>query len=131
VECAESEFSMASKREGGIDFSINPDALYREESFTDLQSGAVRRLVPVHADGSADQGRTPIFIGTAQVLTPDGPLPIQAVLAANNLKEAVEAFPGAMQAALEEMVNELEKMQRERSNSSEDKSRIAIPGRDF
>lgn len=122
---------MASKREDGIDFSINPRALYREESFTDLQSGAVRRLAPVHADGSADEGRTPIFIGTAQVLTPDGPLPIQAVLAANNLQEAVAAFPGAMQAALAETMEELEKMQREPSDTSGDNPRIVIPGRDF
>lgn len=122
---------MVSKREDGIDFSINADALYREESFTDLQSGAVRRLVPVRADGSADEGRTPIFIGTSQVLTPEGSLPIQAVLAANNLKEAVEAFPAAMQTALEEMIEELEKMQRERSETSGDNPRIVIPGRDF
>ncbi|MEE4607581.1 MAG: cytoplasmic protein [Desulfobacteraceae bacterium] len=122
---------MVSKREDGIDFSINADALYREESFTDLQSGAVRRLVPVRADGSAHEGRPPIFIGTTQVLTPDGPLPIQAVLAANNLKEAVEAFPGAMQTALEEMIDELEKMQRERPDASGNNPRIAIPGRDF
>jgi hypothetical protein len=122
---------MASNRENGIDFFINPDALYREESFTDLQSGAVRRLVPVRADGSADEARTPIFIGTAQVLTPDGPLPIQAVLPANNLKEALAAFPGAMQVALEEMIGELEKMQREQPDASGEKSRIVIPGRDF
>lgn len=122
---------MVSKREDGVDFSINADALYREESFTDLQSGAVRRLVPVRADGSPDEERTPIFVGTTQVLTPDGPLPIQAVLAANNLKEAVEAFPAGMQAALEKMIDELEKMQRERSDASGDNPRIVIPGRDF
>lgn len=122
---------MVSKREDGVDFSINAAALYREESFTDLQSGAVRRLVPVRGDGSPDEGRTPIFVGTTQVLTPDGPLPIQAVLAANNLKEAVEAFPAAMQAALEKMIDELEKMQRERSDASGDNPRIVIPGRDF
>ncbi|MDD2603971.1 MAG: cytoplasmic protein [Desulfobacterales bacterium] len=122
---------MTSKRVDGIDFSINPDTLYREESFTDLQSGAVRRLVPVHADGSTDEGRTPVFIGTAQVLTPDGPLPIQAVLTANDLKDAIAVFPGAMQAALEEMIDQLEQMQRERPETPADNPRIVIPGRDF
>jgi hypothetical protein len=122
---------MTSKNEDGVDFSIDPDALYREESYTDLQAGSVRRLVPVQADGSLDPGRTPMFIGTAQVLTPEGPLPIQAVLAANNLKEALAVFPGAMQNALEQMIEELEKIQQERPEAAGGSPRIAIPGRDF
>jgi hypothetical protein len=122
---------MTQQRSDGIDFSIDPNALYREESFTDLQSGAVRRLVPVHADGSPDEGRTPLFIGTAQVLTPDGPLPIQAALAANNLKEAIAAYPNTMQAALQQMIAEFEKIRRENPEAGEDNPRIVLPGRDF
>ncbi len=122
---------MAQQRSEGIDFSLDAKSLYREESFTDMQSGAVRRLVPVRDDGSPDDGRTPLFIGTAQVLTPDGPLPIQARLMANNLREAIAAYPGAMRAALEEMIAELEKYRREHPESEAEGPRIAIPGRDF
>jgi hypothetical protein len=122
---------MTQQRNDGIDFSLNPDGLYREESFTDMQSGAVRRLVPVHEDGSPDEGRTPLFIGTAQVLTPEGPLPIQAPLTVNNLKEAIAAYPDAMQAALEAMIAEFEKIRRENPEPQQDSPHIAIPGRDF
>ncbi len=114
-----------------IDFSLDTQNLYREESFTDLRSGAVRRLVPVHADGSPDPGRTPIFIGTAQILTPDGALPIQAALQADNLKGALAAYPYTMQAALQQTLAELEAMQQNTSRPSQEDSRIVIPGRDF
>jgi len=122
---------MTRERTDGIDFSMNSNGLYREESFTDLQSGAVRRLVPVRPDGSPDEGRTALFIGTAQVLTPDGALPIQASLMANTLKEAVEAYPATMQAALQQMIVELEKIQKENPEAGPDSPRIVLPGRDF
>lgn len=123
---------MSEEEQNSIDFTVDRDNLYREESFTDLQAGAVRRLVPVHADGSPDESRAPMFIGTAQILTPEGPLPIQARLPANNLKEALDAFSYSMQAALQQMVAELEKMRQESPEKPErDDSRIVLPGRDF
>ena len=122
---------MKDEQTERIDFSVDLNNIYREESFTDLQSGAVRRLAPVHADGSPDPGRVPVFIGTAQILTPEGPLPIQAPLPANNLKEAFEAYPYTMQKALQQMINELEAMQKQAPEKSKEESRIVIPGRDF
>ena len=114
-----------------INFTLNTENLYIEESYTDLQSGAVRRLVPVHADGSPDPSRTPIFIGTTQILTPEGALPIQAPLQANNLKEALDAYPYTMQVALQQMISELEQVRKEAPESAKESSRIVIPGRDF
>lgn len=117
-----------------IDFAIDRTNLYREESFTDLKSGAVRRLVPVGVDGGPDESRTPIFIGTAQILTPEGPLPIQASLPANNLKEALDTYADAMQAALQQMLVELAKMRQESPDpqgGGREDSRIVLPGRDF
>jgi hypothetical protein len=122
---------MNDEQNDRIDFSVNLENLYREESFTDLQAGAVRRLVPVHADGSPDSSRTPMFIGTAQILTPEGALPIQAPLRANNLKEAFEAFPYSMQAGLQQMISELKEIQKQAPEKEKDDSRIVLPGRDF
>ncbi|MBI9084946.1 MAG: cytoplasmic protein [Desulfobacterales bacterium] len=111
-----------------IDFTVDQDNLYREESYTDMKAGAVRRLVPVYPDGSEDRSRTPVFVGTTQILTPQGPLPIQAALQANTLKEALAAFPYSMQAALQQVLEELEQMQAQ-TQEKED-SRIIIPGRE-
>ena len=112
-----------------IDFSVDLDNLYREESFTDMKTGAIRRLVPIRADGSEDRSRTPVFVGSTQILTPEGPLPVQAALAANNLREAFDAFPYSMQAALNQMIEELEAMQQKDKEKND--SRIIVPGRDL
>ncbi|MDJ0784732.1 MAG: cytoplasmic protein [Desulfosarcinaceae bacterium] len=110
-----------------IDFRIDTQNLYREEGFTDMSAGSIRRLVPVKPDGSDDKSRTPIFVGSSQLMTEQGPLPLQASLTANNLKEAIEAFPAAMEKAMQEMVQALMRLQEEQRKS--DDSRIIVPGR--
>jgi hypothetical protein len=109
-----------------IDFTVDQTSLYREESFTDMQVAAVRRLVPVFPNGKEDTGRTPIFIGSTQLMSPQGPLPLQAKLQANNLIEAWDAFPEAIKKAMAEMVKELEKINAEQKQ--EEESRIIVPG---
>ena len=37
-----------------IDFELDTQNLYREESYTDLKAGAIRRLMPVQADRPED-----------------------------------------------------------------------------
>ena len=112
---------------GQIDFTVDQNNLYREEAFTDLKVASIRRLVPVNIDGSEDKSRTSVFIGTSQLMSPHGPLPLQAALPANNLQEALEVFPLAMEKAMADMVEELQKMQ-ETENAQND-SRIIVPGR--
>lgn len=112
-----------------IDFNIDRNNLYREESLTDLKVASIRKLIPVRADGSDDTTRSPIFYGNTQLMTPEGPLPIQAQLMANNLSEAFDEFPGAMQAALSEMIEQLQKLHREQQRRKNESSRIIIPGR--
>ena len=107
-----------------LDFQIDINNLYVEEGFTDLKVASIRRLTPVQADGSPDTSRTPMFIGTTQLLTPEGPLPIQAPLMANNLKEALEVFPEAMKNAVKEMMAEAQRIKREEA------SKIIVPGRE-
>ncbi|MEJ2039314.1 MAG: cytoplasmic protein [Desulfosarcinaceae bacterium] len=113
-----------------IDFTVDVNNLYREEAITDLKVASIRRLVPVRPDGSEDPGRTPIFVGSTQLMTPEGPLPVQARLAANNLQEAFKAFPEAMQNELSQMVKRLQEMQRDQENQKRgEDSRIIVPGR--
>ena len=112
-----------------IDFNLDLQQLYREESYTDLKAGAIRRLLPVKPDGSPDETRTEIFVGTSQLLTPEGPLPIQARLPANNFHEALAAFPEAMRRATEEMITQLEELQKNYQEQQKDDSRIIVPGR--
>ncbi|MFZ7126902.1 MAG: cytoplasmic protein [Desulfobacterales bacterium] len=108
------------------DLRIDTNNLYREENITDLHAGSIRRLVPVNLDGSIDRSRTEIFVGTTQLMTPGGALPVQAGLEANNLEEAIAGFPAAMSAAIEEMIQEIQKMaEEERRNTN---SRIIVPG---
>ncbi len=119
-------------QEQNIEFTIDKDNLYREESFTDLKVGSIRRLVPVRPDGTDDSARTPLFVGHTQLMSQDGPLPIQSKLAANTLEEAMDVFPGTMKQALNELVERIQKMrqqqQQQQSHQNND-SRIIVPGR--
>ncbi|MDJ0875916.1 MAG: cytoplasmic protein [Desulfobacterales bacterium] len=100
--------------------------LYREENYTDLKAGSVRRLIPVQPDGSTDAARTEIFIGTTQLMTNEGPLPVQARLMANSLQEALSIFPDSMRQATMEMIEQFEKMQQKMKAEAD--SRIIVPG---
>jgi hypothetical protein len=113
-----------------IDFNVDKNNLYREESITDLKVASIRRLVPVKSDGSDDSARKTVFIGQTQLMSPDGPLPIQSELDAGTIEEALDQFPVAMQRALAEVVEKIKKMQQQqKQNSRENDSRIIVPGR--
>lgn len=112
-----------------FDFTVDTKNLYREEAITDLKVASIRRLTPVQADGSDDTSRSPIFIASTQLMTPDGPLPLQARLQANNISEAYEEFPKAMQEALNEVMAQVEEMRRQQAAQQKDESRIIVPGR--
>lgn len=99
--------------------------LYREEVYTDLKAGTLRKLVPVKADGTEDPARPPLFTASTQVMTPGGILPLSGpVENARTLAEAAAGFPRAIQQALADLRDEMEALQRERA------SQIVVPGRD-
>ena len=83
-----------------IDFTVDQKNLYREENITDMKVAAIRKMTPITPSGEVDEGRTAMFVGTTQLMTPEGPLPIQAMLEANNLQEAFNVFPRAMEEAM-------------------------------
>lgn len=91
--------------------------LYREESFTDRRVGSIRCLTPVKSDGTADPGRSVIYIGQAQLLTAVGALPLTFEIEARSLAEAVEKFSGAAKVAVDRTMKELQEMRREAASS--------------
>ena len=48
---------MTDEQQNNLEFNIDRSNLYREESFSDLKTGVIKRLTPVKADGSADKSR--------------------------------------------------------------------------
>ena len=112
-----------------INFTVDKKNLYREESFTDLKVASIRRLSPVNPDGTDDRTRTPIFMGHTQLMSPEGPVPIQSRLMANNLVEAMDEFPGAMDKALAAIVENLKELQKQEEAKKAEDSRIIVPGR--
>ncbi len=105
------------------DIKINVDNLYREEAFTDLTFATIRRLSPVKLDGSPDESREPIFTGMTQLMSPNGPIPVQCLIeGAKTLSEAAEKLPAAIEKTVQAMIAEAEEMRREEA------SKIVIPG---
>lgn len=105
------------------DIRLDATQLHREESFTDRRAGVLRRLVPVTRDGSDDPSRPTIYEGQATLMTQGGALPLNFAIEADSIEAALEAFPAAANKALQEMVEEMERMRREQASS------IVVPGR--
>lgn len=104
----------------------DPNALYREEVFTDQKTASIRRLTPVTADGEVDPSRPVEFYGSAQAMSPMGPVPLAFPLEAATVGEAAEKFTAAAQQAVQDAVKELEELRRQQA--LEKQSQIVVPG---
>jgi hypothetical protein len=105
------------------DIKIDPNNLYREEAFTDLTFATIRRLTPVKIDGSVDESRAPIFTGMTQLMSPNGPIPVQCLIeGAKDLSEAAAKLPESIEKTVQAMVAEAEEMRRQEA------SKIIMPG---
>lgn len=113
-----------SLEEQTAELKMDPSQLYREEVITDQRIGTIRRLTPVSIEGDVDPGRAVQFIGSAQVLTPAGALPLSFPIEAQSLSQAVDGFAAAAKKALEQTVDELKELQRQASSS------IVVPSMD-
>ena len=121
---------MTDQQQNDIDFTIDRSNLYREESFSDLKTGTIKRLTPVKADGTADKTRKTLFIGHTSILTPNGHLPIQNNIPAKELPQAIKKFPELMQQAMQRLIEELKQYQEnEKSRIQKPHSGLIIPGR--
>ena len=102
---------------------INPDNRYKEETFTDLTYASIRRLTPVKIDGSIDESRETFFTGMTQLMSPNGPIPVQCVIeGAKTLSEAADKLPEAIEKTVQAMIAEAKEMERKEA------SRIVMPG---
>ncbi len=107
---------MSDQPEKISDVKMDMANLYREEAYTDLKTGGIRKLVPIKLDGSDDASRPAVFSGHTQVMSPHGPVPIQGAIEAKTLEEAVLCFPQAMEAAMNKMIEEAQQYQKEQAN---------------
>lgn len=114
---------MAEEIGNIIEFKVDRKNLYKEETFTDLKICSIRRLTPVSEDGKPDTSRKTIFVGQTSLMSPNGPLPIQAIIQAKELPQAFKRFPDAMIEAVERLMEEAKKMK------ENEESRIIVPGR--
>jgi hypothetical protein len=107
---------MSTQPEKLSDVKMDMANLYREEAYTDLKTGGIRKLVPVKLDGTEDTSRDAVFTGHTQLMSPHGPLPLQGAIDAKTLEEAVLKFPQAMEDAMNKMIEEAQQYQREQAN---------------
>lgn len=112
-----------------FDFKLDRNNLFQEETFTDIRSGSVKRFTPIRPDGTPDKSRNTIYVGQTSLYTPDGPLPIQNVIAAKDLAQAFKRFPDAMEQAVQRLVEEARKMKDEKPSPiiKTPESRIIVP----
>ena len=102
---------------------MNPAELYREDTFSDQKMGTIRQLTPVTPEGEVDSSREVIFVGSAQIMSPMGAIPINFELpGAKNIGEAAALFATEAEKEVERTAQELERMRREQQN------KIVVPG---
>lgn len=101
---------------------MDPNGLYHEEQFSDQRAGQIRKLTPVTPDGAVDSSRPVMFVGSTQVMTPAGALPLSFELPGETIGEAAKHFAEQAEKAIERTMEELKRMQREAQSS------IVVPG---
>ncbi|GAA3952014.1 hypothetical protein [Allohahella marinimesophila] len=104
--------------------SMDADHLYQEAVFTDQKVGTIRRMTPVTSEGENDPGRTTLYFGQAQMMTPAGAIPLNFELKAESLSEAVAQFADAAQQSMQETMKELQEYRRQQASS------IVVPGQE-
>ena len=104
------------------DLSMDSNALYREDTYTDRRIGTLRQLTPVDAEGAIDGSRAVRYSGQTQLMTPAGALQLVFEIEADSMQQAIERFPVAAKQSLEQTMEELKEMQRQQASS------IVVPG---
>lgn len=117
----------------GMEITMDSSELYREENFTDRKVGTIRKMIPVKPDGSEDGSRSVLFIGTTQILTPYGAVPLSFEIDAADLQQACEKFPEAAQGAVDRTIEEAKQARREAASSiiTPDSAGGGMPGGGF
>jgi len=113
-----------SKQNERPTFEVQKHNMYREEAYTDLNSATIRKLIPVKADGSADDSRRIVYIGHADLISPQGPIPIQSELQVDSLEKAIEALPNAMGKEAEKVREEYNKMMEQQKTQPQQPEKV-------
>jgi len=113
-----------SQMDNSPDITMDANALSREEVYTDSRIGSIRKMIPVTIDGEQDASRPVQFVGSTQIMTPGGALPLSFEIEAETLQGAVAGFGDAAKVAVERTMEELKEMQRQQASS------IVVPGRE-
>ncbi len=100
-----------------LNITMDPESLYREEAYTDRKIGSIRVMIPINKDGSDDSTREKVYVGSAQLMTPMGALPLSFELDGVTLEEALDQYADAAKLALEKTMEELKEMQRQQASS--------------
>ncbi|MDJ0984436.1 MAG: cytoplasmic protein [Desulfobacterales bacterium] len=123
---------MAEDQQQPTELKLDRNNLYKEETFSDLKVGMIKRMTPVKSDGTVDKTRKSVFVAHTSLMTPGGPLPLQAVIQAKDLQQAIKKFPEAMTAAMDRLAEEAKKYQEQQQQDNrieKPDSRIIVPGR--
>ena len=113
-----------SEMDNSPDITMDATALSREEVYTDSRIGSIRKMTPVTPDGEQDTSRPVQFVGSTQIMTPGGALPLSFEIESETLEGAVAGFGDAAKIAVERTMEELKEMQRQQASS------IVVPGRE-
>ena len=113
-----------SEMDNSPDITMDATALSREEVYTDSRIGSIRKMTPVTLDGELDTRRPVQFVGSTQIMTPGGALPLSFEIEAETLEGAVAGFGDAAKVSVERTMEELKEMQRQQASS------IVVPGRE-
>ena len=98
------------------DIKFNGKNLFKEESFTDLEVGTIRKLTPIHPDGTEDNDRKASFTATTNIMTTSGALPLNGEIEADSLEDAIAGFSEAVNKAYQKLQDDMMKMQQEQAN---------------
>ena len=122
---------MTEEQHQPSELKLDRSNLYKEETFTDLKVGMIKQMSPVKPDGSEDKTRKTVFVAHTSLMTPGGPLPLQAVIQAKDLQQAIKKFPESMKVAMDRLAQEAKKYQEQQQQERIEKpdSRIIVPGR--
>jgi len=115
---------MMSQMNNDTEIKMDVTSFCREEVYTDSRIGSIRKLLPVTLDGEPDPARPVQYIGSTQIMTPGGALPLSFEIETDTLAGAVAGFGEAARAAVERTMEELKEMQRQQASS------IVVPGRE-
>jgi len=113
-----------SQMENTPEINMDAAALTREEVYTDSRVGTIRKMTPVTIEGEPDSSRSVQFVGSTQIMTPGGALPLTFEIEADTLEAAVAGFGDAAKLAIERTMEELKEMQRQQASS------IVVPGQE-